>query len=709
MVKDNSSNHSFLHSFTRKKENMSIETLINDTSHKKSSLDIQRSITEEDTPEHSENRPRKLSRSSSLTSLDKLKREVSQEPVNRKSTDSGRHTISSLIKKRKESRASKISFESNRSLSTNSSSGHGSDNYIQQQQSSIMISESDLLSERPGSFAAVCEFQLATEKKNEAFHALFKSVPQTDKLIEVYKCALQKEILLQGHMYVSEHHVCFKSNIFGFVTNLIINFHEITDVQKKMTAKIIPNGILIKTNTIRHTFASFISRDQAYDQIVKIWKLHKRITPTSSSIPGTYARSLEDDKQYFNSSASFSSGHSNDSAIMTNSPPVLLTDEPVSKETVISRPVLVAHENKPAAATLLTVENTPVISSNRPRSISDSYKDKVIPSPIIVPSRPNHNSPEKNSAKTEPVEYTANKTVICPCMKSNKQYTHVALDRTYHGTVEAMDKLLFETDFIKSFLERCENFGDVELGVWQNNSRSIKGKRRIKTSAMSTRVINILFQEKRAHHKLPYYSCVIAKKYMPDMPMGNVYYIQSRTCITRMNKSKVRVLITFEVSFKKSGLVSSIIENNAADDQFRQYNHLNEVLSNSDLAKELIRDHELLMILKLAPRDKFKNPIKWLDHTVYPTSQSLIFLAFCLVFLSHIILSARVMRVTNRIQELRACIANEVNYLDDTSIHFAIEEEGVQSVLRLYSRLEEIKNQIKQYDERIIDLKDNMK
>ncbi|CAO3691518.1 unnamed protein product [Rhizopus microsporus] len=553
MVKDNSSNHSFLHSFTRKKGNMSIETLITDTSHKKSSLDIQRPTTEEDTSEHLENRPRKLSRSSSLTSLDKLKREVSQEPVNRKSTDSGRHTISSLIKKRKESRASKTSFKSNISSSTNSGSGRGSDNDIQQQ-SSMMISELDLLSERPGSFAAVCEFQLATEKKNEAFHALFKSVPQTDKLIEVYKCALQKEILLQGHMYVSEHHVCFKSNIFGFVTNLIINFHEITDVQKKMTAKIIPNGILIKTNTIGHTFASFISRDQAYDQIVKIWKLHKRITPTSSSIPGIYA--LEDDKQYFNSSASFSSGHSNDSAIMTNSPPVLLTDEPVSKETIISRPVLVAHENKPAATTLLTVENTPVISNNRPRSISDSYKDKVIPSPIIVPPRPSNNSPEKNSAKVEPVEYTANKTVICPCMKSNKQYTHVALDRTYHGTVEAMDKLLFETDFIKSFLERCENFGDVELGVWKNNSRSIKGKRRIKTSAMSTRVINILFQEKRAHQKLPYYSCVIAKKYMPDMPMGNVYYIQSRTCITHMSKSKVRVLITFEVSFKKSGLVS---------------------------------------------------------------------------------------------------------------------------------------------------------
>ena len=36
----------------------------------------------------------------------------------------------------------------------------------------------------------------------------------------VYKCALQKEILLQGHIYITEHHLCFNANIFGWVTNV---------------------------------------------------------------------------------------------------------------------------------------------------------------------------------------------------------------------------------------------------------------------------------------------------------------------------------------------------------------------------------------------------------------------------------------------------------------------------------------------------------
>src|ERR1700694_377468 len=38
-----------------------------------------------------------------------------------------------------------------------------------------------------------------------------------------YSCALSKEILVQGRMYVSEHYICFNSNIFGWVTN--VNFH----------------------------------------------------------------------------------------------------------------------------------------------------------------------------------------------------------------------------------------------------------------------------------------------------------------------------------------------------------------------------------------------------------------------------------------------------------------------------------------------------
>lgn len=65
-----------------------------------------------------------------------------------------------------------------------------------------------------------------------------------------------------------------------------------------------------------------------------------------------------------------------------------------------------------------------------------------------------------------------------------------------------------------------------------------------------------LFQEKRVHRKFPYYCCVTSKKSMPDMPMGAVYSIQSRTSMTRISNNKVHVLVTFQVAFSKSGLVS---------------------------------------------------------------------------------------------------------------------------------------------------------
>jgi hypothetical protein len=35
-------------------------------------------------------------------------------------------------------------------------------------------------------------------------------------LIEDFNCALQKKILLQGHMYLFDRYVCFYSNIFGY-------------------------------------------------------------------------------------------------------------------------------------------------------------------------------------------------------------------------------------------------------------------------------------------------------------------------------------------------------------------------------------------------------------------------------------------------------------------------------------------------------------
>ena len=115
-------------------------------------------------------------------------------------------------------------------------------------------------------------FAAAASKRNREFHQLFKSVPEEDYLIEDYSAALQKEILLHGRMYVSEGHICFSSNILGWVTNLIISFDEIVSVEKKSTAVIFPNAIIIQTLHARNVFASFLSRDTTYDLIIGIWR-----------------------------------------------------------------------------------------------------------------------------------------------------------------------------------------------------------------------------------------------------------------------------------------------------------------------------------------------------------------------------------------------------------------------------------------------------
>lgn len=124
-----------------------------------------------------------------------------------------------------------------------------------------------------GSTPKITGFAVASKKRNRDFHQLFRSVPDDDYLIEDYSCALQREILAHGRLYVSEGHLCFSSNIFGWVTTLVMSFDEIVSVEKRSTALVFKNGLMISTLHAKNVFASFTSRDSTYDLIVGIWKL----------------------------------------------------------------------------------------------------------------------------------------------------------------------------------------------------------------------------------------------------------------------------------------------------------------------------------------------------------------------------------------------------------------------------------------------------
>lgn len=126
--------------------------------------------------------------------------------------------------------------------------------------------------------------------------------PQSD-----YGCALQREILIQGRLYISENHICFHANIFGWITDvrvrsvevhhilialqqLSIPIYEITGLEKKMTAFVIPNAIQITTRQAKYTFASFLSRDTTYDVIANIWRLARPDAPPDDILELTDSR-----------------------------------------------------------------------------------------------------------------------------------------------------------------------------------------------------------------------------------------------------------------------------------------------------------------------------------------------------------------------------------------------------------------------------------
>ncbi|GFX32389.1 GRAM domain-containing protein [Trichonephila clavipes] len=50
---------------------------------------------------------------------------------------------------------------------------------------------------------------------NRRFHVRFPGVDSEEHLLDYYSCALVADILLQGHLYITENYFAFYSNIFG--------------------------------------------------------------------------------------------------------------------------------------------------------------------------------------------------------------------------------------------------------------------------------------------------------------------------------------------------------------------------------------------------------------------------------------------------------------------------------------------------------------
>ncbi|XP_078279885.1 GRAM domain-containing protein 2B [Rhinoraja longicauda] len=101
-------------------------------------------------------------------------------------------------------------------------------------------------------------------KSNATFHKQFKDLPETENVIDSFRCALHKEVPYHGKMYISENYICFYSNILK-ETKLVVPVTEVVVLKKQNIALLVPNALCIKTSVgEKHLFASLRSRDLTF-------------------------------------------------------------------------------------------------------------------------------------------------------------------------------------------------------------------------------------------------------------------------------------------------------------------------------------------------------------------------------------------------------------------------------------------------------------
>ncbi|KAK2786500.1 hypothetical protein FQN52_007806 [Onygenales sp. PD_12] len=405
-------------------------------------------------------------------------------------------------------------------------------------------------------------FAVASKKRNRDFHQLFRSVPEDDYLIEDYSCALQREIILAGRIYISEGHICFSSNILGWVTTLVISFDEIMAVEKESTAMVFPNAIAIQTLHARHTFRSLLSREATYDLMVNIWKINH---PTlRSSVNGTRIEQGTGDKT--------------EKAEESDAGSEVISDE--------EDEVYDEDEEDEAGATFVDAGEGSVASSDKSDSIQRlSRKASTLPLSAMAASsstpalanKPEAKATEKGASASSPFGQFPGPPTHLPTEFTDPSghYERVLKDEIIPAPLGRVFTLVFgpaSGAFMTRFLLDDQKvtelqFEDDKKGLsMENKTRSytyIKplhgsiGPRQ--TRCNSTENLDFLDLEKAV--------LVTLNTQTPDVPSGNVFSVKTKYLFTWAENNATRFYMTCTIEWTGKSWLKGPIEKGANDGQ----------------------------------------------------------------------------------------------------------------------------------------------
>ncbi|KAM4050920.1 GRAM domain-containing protein 2A-like isoform 2-T2 [Anomaloglossus baeobatrachus] len=121
-------------------------------------------------------------------------------------------------------------------------------------------------------------------KHNLSFHKIFREVPEDEELIDSFTCALQREVLYQGRLYISHSHLGFFCLMLRKEIKVLIPVSSVIIVKKANTALLVPNALSVRTTDgDKYLFGSLRNRELCYHAVRSVCSNLQIIKATTSS------------------------------------------------------------------------------------------------------------------------------------------------------------------------------------------------------------------------------------------------------------------------------------------------------------------------------------------------------------------------------------------------------------------------------------------
>jgi len=117
------------------------------------------------------------------------------------------------------------------------------------------------------------------KKRKQEFRDLFSPVCSEERFVVDYSCALHKDILHQGRLYLTTKSIAFYSYILGWENKIQVPWEDVKSMSKEKIALFIPNAIQIITKDDKMFFASFVDRDSSFLMIQRLWQAKENESP----------------------------------------------------------------------------------------------------------------------------------------------------------------------------------------------------------------------------------------------------------------------------------------------------------------------------------------------------------------------------------------------------------------------------------------------